>query len=221
MTAAKAIALFLVSGLLLPPAGGEEAPGAAPMYAVEIIVFEYLDQDRNSPEATAPVEPVAAASAGSEVPLAARPGFLLLEPHPQPDFLPLAADDYRLGAIYERLTRLDAYRPLLHTGWIQPARPRELSEPIVIGLHTPKVPGLGGQLLLSKERFVHLQVELQYQPPGTEDWQLAGSSGIHPAVIHESRRLRAAPLEYFDHPRFGVLASVRELPASEPEEPAT
>ncbi|RMF96353.1 MAG: hypothetical protein D6727_08540 [Gammaproteobacteria bacterium] len=208
MNRAGLIALLAASVAAPVHAADPEPETETAMYAVEIIVFEYLDQQRNTPEAPPPLTgfdgPVAAASSGPQ------PDFLLLEPHPQANFRPLPPEALELTGIWNRLQELDAYRPLLHAGWIQPGRSRELAEPILIGVHLPSVPGLSGQFLLSKERYEHLRVALQYQPPAAAD----GWPATRPvaAEIDESRRLRGDLLQYFDHPRFGVVARVRALP---------
>ncbi|HHQ15083.1 MAG TPA: hypothetical protein ENK16_08630, partial [Chromatiales bacterium] len=234
---------FLILALLLAVALLRPAPAANPdqpepeRYAVEVVVFEHLDQSRNTAEQPllaaltddlrqpAAPEPAEAdgtgAAAGvvlnpddsSQSPNEAGPGTRLRDTGPQP----LPSEQYQMNKVVERLQRLDAYRPILHVGWIQPALPRDEAQPIQIALQPAT--SLSGELLLYKERFLHLAVRMQLgQALSGENRTGIDTAAMTPAVIDESRRLRGDKPQYFDNPRFGVLARVWKLP---PEEPAT
>jgi hypothetical protein len=212
----------LLLAAVLPVSAQEETP-APSRYAVEVIVFENLDQSRSTPETPVPADPYAVAEPAPSARLATRPEleFLLLAPGSgQPGFTDLPATERRLEAAYQRLERLDAYRPLAYLAWVQPARPRAAAEPLAVAQTNLAAPGLAGHITLFKERFVHLDLDLDWDSwsgraaPGT------GSIPEAPAHIAESRRVRGDTVEYFDHPRFGAITYVRELP-EEPQPPAT
>ncbi len=216
---------MLAAAAALGPAATLSATEATPRYAVEVILFENVDQSRTTAELPAP-EIFSTASGESPLETAARdaqpvtprvhrgarPEFLLLEPYAgQADFLPLAADDMELGNTVGRLERLDAYAPLVHAGWSQRARPGQVADARDIAARLASGADLSGQITLYKDRFVHLRVELELT-------ERVASERVEPIRLIQSRRLRGQALHYFDHPRFGLLASVREIESG--EEPA-
>jgi len=244
----------LTGWLLLAGAGcavaATDAPAPVNRYAVELIVFRHLDQDRNTaeipaasslfrasplnltledlplapPTAPVPIEPAVPTPPARRAPL----GFHLLSLDPvYPDFVPLRADALNLTPVYARLQRIDAYEPLAHIGWVQPARTTGEARPYRFDAGAGAHPGLGGSVTLYKERFVHLEVDLTLavaaplfdvaQPspgqPFTERRFPGPTVADAPGAckLTESRRIRGATAHYFDHPRFGVIALVTEI----------
>lgn len=205
--------IALVALCLAGPQGHtQEDLEEPPRYAVEILVFQHLDQTRSTQETPPPPRPFA-----SEVPAAplAPPGpaleFVLLDPVTGgPGFAELAPDDMSLGDAWRRLERLDAYLPLAYLSWSQPARSRAAAQPLPVGNAGAAPPGLSGQITLYKERFLHLALDLAWQAsPGAP----ASLDEFAPPTtyIDESRRLISDLVQYFDNPRFGAIAYVREL----------
>ncbi len=225
---------LLLAGILVRPAPAADADESEPeRYAVEIIVFEHLDQSRNTaeqpllttvtndiPQPAAPERAeagdVIAADAlnlndSGQPPNEASSDMQLRNTRPQP----LPSDLFRMNTVFKRLRRLNAYRPILHIGWIQPASPRDEAQAKQIALQPAT--GLSGQVQLYKERFLHLAVRMKLQQPVSGYDQPAKQMFVNgPAVIDESRRLRGDKAQYFDNPRFGVLAKVWKLPAEMP-----
>lgn len=234
----------LIGWLLLAGAGcavaATDIPAPIERYTVELIVFRHVDQSRNTaeipaasslfraspldltledlplapPTAPIPIEPAVPAPLPRRAPL----GFYLLSLDPvYPDFVPLRADARALGPIYARLQRVDAYEPLAHVGWVQPARGTSDAKPYRFDSDSGPHREVGGSVTLYKERFVHLQIDLTLTDPAP----LPDSTKIFPGptatVTHddfkltESRRIRGPGVHYFDHPRFGVIAIVREV----------
>lgn len=234
-------------------------------YEVEIIVFRHIDQSRNTPEQPAgaslvraspldlfpesppaPLDPYADPLA--QPPFAARMSgpvvsFHLLEIYPQfPDFVPLNADDGELTGIYARLERLDAYEPIVHRTWMQGARPSDEAVPFEVSASDAEADfQLSGTVTLYKERYVHLEVNLDLAPTATElapieaetePWPEYGDvfAPVEPTQVplqdadstafelRESRRIRGVNAQYFDHPQFGVIARVSEIDLNEEEE---
>ena len=228
------VAVLNAAVALAQDAETEEAP---PRFAVEILVFENLDQSRNTPEVPPPPPLYADADQQPEKPVAeprtsrrdsdSTIEFLLLEPHPGlPDFLAVPPDRFELNQARERLERLDAYRPILHAGWTQQARRRGAARAAILGVDTVPSRELTGSIRLYKERYLHLVVDLELAAPeslpaATGDGIMLSSANAAPppAQIRESRRLRGELTQYFDHPRFGLLARVRQLDEPAAEEP--
>lgn len=82
---------------------------------------------------------------------------------------------------------------------------------------------LEGTIDLSRNRYLHLDVDLVYRPPVAP--QSGGLfsifKGDQPQVtayrMHQSRRVRSKQIHYFDHPRFGVLTVVTPVDITTPE----
>lgn len=210
----RLLPLLLVGVLAGSAAAETDEQPAEPRYAVEILIFEYLDRSGSTPEIPPP-----RSDDGIDAPGPARPppgkrspvGFLLLDPGAgPPDFLALEPQQLALNGAYQRLARLDAYRPLAVLGWTQRAWPRDAAEGLEVELDAAVPPGLSGRITLFKERFLHLAVDLEFTS-GTDRLQSPAGVPQPAARIVESRRLRGDEAQYFDHPRFGVIATVREL----------
>ncbi len=228
------LALVLLLLQVAHAASDDGQPESPQLYAVEIIVFEHLDQSRNTPE-QAPLpqpgagEPETSVSEVTEsAPQKAAPAGAfdtdIDETVPvesssidtdastaRAQFMPLGSAEYRMNDVLTRLKRLNAYRPILHVGWIQPAWSREDARPKEI----PRQPatGLSGKVILFKERFLHLVVDMKLGE--VQDSRAGRPPDPATTVINESRRLRSDKPQYFDNPRFGVLAKVWKLPQQE------
>jgi len=201
-------AALLLFGVLFDVAAQDES--APPdIYRVEVVVFRHVDQSRNTAEQAPPI-------AGPIVNLPPPQGhnrpkleFLLLDPKPVRIPLDLAREQLELDAVLARLERIDAYQPMLHFGWQQTEAGRAEARDYWLSEAVREQFGLSGKLRVYKERFLHLAMELEFDPRD-------GSGRL--AVIEESRRLRDDRLQYFDHPEFGVIAAVRKTDQAEPED---
>ncbi len=219
-------------------------------YTVELIIFEYADGADGTAEIFLPAEietpyfgdaadrqrtpgsaaafpldpageqietPPSVASDLQEIPTFARSGVTLL-----------GADQRRLTSVYERLSRLDAYRPLMHVAWRQPTRDEHLSVPIKLRRLGDPPLRLDGTIKLYLSRFLHLVVDLSLEDKAaqrisgsSERLQSTGSYGdnrysfepgsVSRSVfyqIKEDRIVKNGELRYFDHPKFGVIARI-------------
>ena len=86
-----------------------------------------------------------------------------------------------------------------------------------------------GTVQLSLSRYLHLAVDLIYQPTAgptnlesvNETDQAVTADTAPPAAtvfrLQESRRMRSSEIHYFDHPKFGAIALVTpyEIPTVE------
>jgi hypothetical protein len=195
-------------------------------YEVELIVFRLTDQSRTTPE-TASAEAVPRID-----PDIAPPDELtqsLAPERPEPPralldddnlFVPLNADRLQLTSVYRRLQEIDAYAPLLHTGWVQQARSTTEAIPNRLGRSSGGQSRLTGSVTLYKQRFLHLNIDLALESlagaPRTDERVFGDSSFVEaptrPAMrLQESRRIRGGDVNYFDHPQMGIIVTVREI----------
>lgn len=156
--------------------------------------------------------------------------FVLLEPVPStPDFVQLGWQQFMLVDVEERLYTIDAYEPVAHFGWLQTARGAADAvafDLVVTGIN-PEM--LTGTVTLYKQRFLHLEVDiaLSNDPDAGTSSPQGFWSKIMPLIedrkmmheIDQSRRIREGLLQYFDHPNFGVIATVTEIIDEEEELP--
>jgi hypothetical protein len=153
--------------------------------------------------------------------------------------LPLEQDEFGMQNIYDMLRRLDVYEPLMHVGWTQTAIPEENTPALRLDRLGPVPDGLDGTLKLYLGRFVHLVVDLSLDaesvaageerrpsrrfeaPPeefgdrrSNEGWRDNGLELLYEPVryrIREDRIMKTGETRYFDHPRFGVIATVMRI----------
>lgn len=149
----------------------------------------------------------------------------------------LPPDAYQLDAVYERLERLDAYRPLMRAAWIQPTLPEDATRPIKLRILGNPPLRLDGTVTLYLNRFLHLVMDLSLEEKapyrgGTEfrrgaafgsdeiraPFSFGSRSTITPSIyyrIQEDRIVRNGELRYYDHPKFGVIAKITRVEENE------
>jgi hypothetical protein len=135
----------------------------------------------------------------------------------------LRPDEMQLDEEYARISRVDAYQPLAHAGWVQDGLAEDEAHAIdvaYLGVANPS-----GTIRLYVSRFLHLNVDLTYRAPRSalpEDALAnpAGLSELHlpqQYVLHQQRRARSGELHYIDHPMFGLLFMIRPAPEEQEE----
>ncbi len=148
---------------------------------------------------------------------------------PPPPLEPVALPTWRqlldtsageLVAVYRRLAAQSGYRPLMHLIWEQPG---EVDQPApVVGFERLRLGSdeLVGAARLSRSRFLHLQLDLEFLNPedGVAVPRPMGDDGtgevrllVPRYRIEESRRMRSGEVHYFDHPAFGVIATIQPV----------
>ena len=163
-----------------------------------------------------------------EIPTYESAGFKLIDPA-----------DYQLRNAWNRLVDLDAYQPLMHTGWIQPTLEKDDTEPLPLRRLGDPPLRLNGAISLYLSRFLHLVVDLSLEHKTPQrmiatqervryygDNQSRASLSFDPEFItpsifyriEEDRIVRNNELRYFDHPKFGVLARITRIEEEAPEE---
>jgi hypothetical protein len=210
--------LFLYLLLLITPEALSDSPT---WYEVEILVFEHLTPNTRDLELTS-LEPRLPTSE----PIGKSPSAETHAPSQETvaNPLPLPPRVWKLTDIAQHLNKSSHYRTLLHQAWKQIATAYQQAPSVTLRLPFPEnTPGnpldpqLEGSIILSRGRFLHLALDLLYRylPPASmlprpeED---SANSSLH-VRLTQSRRIRIQELHYFDHPRFGVLAQVRQSAA--------
>ena len=143
--------------------------------------------------------------------------------YPGSSFTKLSADNFRLKPVRYTLQRAGEYSVLYHRAWRQLAYSPSRAVSYPIGTTTDSGYRLEGVLQLKRGRYLHLDVDLRLldsvaQAPG----QFVPSQELPRAYrLTERRRLRGDKLQYFDHPRFGLLVLVTPVSTPEPAEDET
>lgn len=155
----------------------------------------------------------------------------------------LARDELTMGATWGHLRRLDAYRPLMHFGWTQPAIPKDQTRSLQLQRFGKVPAGLDGTLQLFLSRFLHLVVDVSLAAPESARARAADLVATEQSVdifgderarraydrdafapqyaplqyrIFEDRIMKNGETRYYDHPKLGVVAKVTRVE----EEPA-
>jgi hypothetical protein len=157
------------------------------------------------------------------------------------DAVLLLDDERSMQRAHSQLVRLDAYEPLLYTGWSQLALAPKDTKPIELTFFGRVPPGLAGSFKLYMSRFLHLVVDLTlddgespaepapYAEPafsfGDErvgfDTSPVRAPGPVRFRIEEDRIIKNGDIRYFDHPKFGIVVKVTRVDPPEPgEQPA-
>ena len=143
--------------------------------------------------------------------------------YPGSSFTKLSADSYRLKPVRYTLQRAGEYSVLYHRAWRQLAYSPSRAVSYPIQTTTDSGYRLEGALQLKRGRHLHLDVDLQLLDTGLQSpgQFLPGQELPRAYRLTERRRLRGDKLQYFDHPRFGLLVLVTPVSTPEPAEDET
>jgi len=147
-------------------------------------------------------------------------------------------EERSMEAVWKKLDTLDAYRPVLWSGWTQAVRDESATPDLPLRRLGAAPLELDGTLKLYLSRYLHLVVDLELEDrvataAATNPY---GETAIGdrlrygripdpyaaPTVryrIDEDRIVRSDELRYFDHPKFGVIARITRI--DEPAADAT
>jgi hypothetical protein len=166
-------------------------------YHFEIIVFE---QDRvNSELFEAKSSTIRFPRRKFELTRTAYPKSLLLINPIQ--FSRLNRDDLQLDSVYRHLVRRKAYKPLIHTAWMQSVKSDSASKPVVVSVpfSMRNSHPVQGYITLQRGYYLHLKVQFEFEKEGVF------------YLMDQRRRVRLSETHYFDHPVFGVIVYVERL----------
>jgi hypothetical protein len=194
--------LAFLALLALGPAAAQQSTAGLQSYDVELVIFRTLN-----PNATAEAWNMEAAAAGQRLAIPdEEPSPFATPAAPPPPttvtFPALAASKFKLTAVTDTLRRSRNYQPLAHFGWTQPGFPRNAVQAMSINSMVPGSSRVVGQVALWRGRYLHLTLDLVYEPQAVEE------SGQR-FVLRQTRRMRSNENHYLDHPRFGVIAVIR------------
>jgi hypothetical protein len=184
---------------------------AAEIYDVEVVIFRHAAAGDNGEQWSRPVGDNTRAT-----------GFF-----PENQFTELAASRYQLNAISHSLQKSGSYSVLFHRAWRQLAYDR--THAVDYPVHSLVVDNeysVEGRIRLVRERYLHLDVDLQLMSArGNSAILYSDGPGSVPVFeLSEKRRIRSNVVHYFDHPRFGMIARVTPYtppqPAAAVDEPA-
>lgn len=180
----KRLIVTLCLVLLALPARAVTTSPPVPSYDIEVLVFEMRLPDYEGAElwTTDNLKPVETADAVAigETPVASE-----------------------LSGAATALRADSRFRVLLHKRWTQPAEARSSTKPVRLSTGDRE---LEGTLRFYIARFLHLEVNLAFQPIALVQTAFPAES---PAFqINEQRRIKTQELHYFDHPKFGAIVRV-------------
>ena len=195
----RIISILLV--LMLPT-----AVNAANWYKVELLVFENLGPDYSGevwdvqheyPDLQRSVE-IITAIPGDEDGLIAFKG--------------LNAAAKKLSGIYASLKSSSEYRPIMHTGWQQPAMNGNNARSVHIKLEDQFKTRLDGSVRIRSGHYLYIDIDLAYfhgLSAGSEAEKLNSNAAF--TLMNETRKVKLNEIHYFDHPLFGLVMRVSRL----------
>jgi hypothetical protein len=218
-----------------------EAPadGTARRYAVEFIIFKYREMESPGTEVFVPerIDPELIDNTGS-VPEFGDTTAAPDAADPLPEafrYRMLRDDELALKDTERMLSRLQAYEPLMHFGWVQESVPDAAAPALALERFGTPPEGLEGTVSLSLSRFLHLGVDLSLaadesrRPPAPAIPERTGAPPDAQPVddgmpvryaplryqISETRIMKSGETRYYDHPHFGVIARVTRIEDAE------
>jgi Peptidoglycan-binding protein, CsiV len=194
--------LAFVALCALGPAAAQQPAAGLQSYDVELVIFRTLRSNATAEEWNMEA---AAASQRLAIPDDEEPSPFATPAAPPPTtvtFPALPASKFKLTAVTDTLRRSRNYQPLAHFGWTQPGFARNAVQAMSINSMVPGASGVVGQVALWRGRYLHLTLDVVYEPQSAEE------SGQR-FVLRQTRRMRSNENHYLDHPRFGVIAVIR------------
>ena len=114
-------------------------------------------------------------------------------------------DNISLQKAYYSIATNNAYEPVWYKSWVQSIASNRVSGAMPIGKSLGDGNLLNGFIRVQRGHYVHLLIDLEYSPESVN----AEAPLIY--RIKEKRRIKLNEIHYFDHPRFGVIATIRPL----------
>lgn len=211
-------AVIATLALIVGSAGAQQAAAGLQSYDVELVIFRTLSSSATPEDwakETHPGQQLILSDDESATPGAAVQSAPLATA--TETFPPLAAGKLKLVAIADTLRRSRNYQPLAHFGWTQPGFPRTEAHYMSIdsqaaagsgqrsgqgsGQGSGQESGLSGRVSVSRGRYLHLTLDLLYEPPNEPGQRY---------VLRQTRRMRSNERHYIDHPKFGVVAVIMQ-----------
>lgn len=177
----RRFAILLLGWLSIVSAFGQTPSTPSASYDVEVLVFEMQLPELEGAELWTRIDQ----------PMDATEAVLPNEMPPTEDF----------AATAEALRSDARFRVLLQKRWVQTAEPKSGGPAMQLATWDRE---LDGTLKFYLSRFLHIELNLLFQPKTA----VIGGDAAPSYVIREQRRVRSNEINYFDHPKFGVLVRV-------------
>lgn len=171
----------------------DSAAPVATQYDIELIVFQNLSSNA-SPEDWA-LEDAAANRGKTPSANSAEDSLALTDSAPGLQALP--SEQFKLNALAGGLRVSRGYRVLAHTAWTQSAAPLRSGSYTALNTLFPNGSPLTGGAKLSRGSTLHLALDLRLNSPEGPRY-----------VLRQTRQIKVGERHYFDHPHFGVIATV-------------
>jgi len=195
----KLFSIYAISLLLL--SSSAFADQQKNWYSVEYIVFE------NKPLGNQSLEP------WTKTPFTMPSNVRAPNKHSAiKEFSLLRVNQQQLHGVLARLKSLSSYQPLAHGGWIQSLAENSQSQPVPI-TSLAKNQQLEGTIRFHRGKYLHLDFDLQLSDTPTLPTYDSNEITTAPSLyrLTESRRIKTGESNYFDHPRFGVIAIIEKI----------
>lgn len=180
----RRLIVILIGWLAFSPLSGA-APKEA-TYDVEILVFETQMPDFDGAELWT---------------------YATRSPHPTAMVIEGLSPSNDFSNAMASLRNDGRYRVLLHKRWSQVAESKSSKPPVLLSTENE----LNGTFKFYLSRFLHVELNVAYQPASGSP-EAASINGLPTFVINEQRRIKSNEMNYFDHPKFGVLVRVTPIP---------
>lgn len=166
----------------------------ATQYDIELIVFQNLSGNA-SPEDWALEDAAANRGKNPAADNAVEDSLALTDNAPGLQALP--SEQFKLNALAGGLRASRGYRVLAHTAWTQSAVPLRSGAYTALTTLFPNGSPLAGGARLSRGSTLHLALDLRLNNPDGPRY-----------VLRQTRQIKRGERHYFDHPHFGVIATV-------------
>lgn len=177
----RRLTVVLLAWLGVVPAFGQAPSAPSANYEVEVLVFEMRLPELEGSELWTRIEqPVDTTTAVV------------------PEEMPPTSD---FAAAAETLRRDGRFRVLLQKRWVQTADAKSNVPAMHLATSDRE---LDGTLKFYLSRFLHVELNVLFQPQTA----VIGGEAMPSYVINEQRRVKSNEINYFDHPKFGVLVRV-------------
>jgi hypothetical protein len=210
----KLLCLATVALLIAAPyAIAQEAEDAEkpPVYQVELLIFQHMDQTRTTSEILRMPEAEIADILEQDLPRLATTqdpeSAYAIAGNNATFWQLLDSNQLLLNNVSQRLDKLSAYHLISHTGWLQTAPDVALANAIPLAELGIGFDQATGNIKLLKRRYLHLAVDVSLATGDRDAFQVFSAPKAAPA-INDSRRIRLEQLVYFDQPQFGIIAMV-------------
>jgi hypothetical protein len=187
---------LLICSLVLALGSNPTALAEVPVYDVEVVIFS----NNNSGDD------------GEHWPTAASDGLNTRAPGYDARISKLPESSYRLNNVSNSLRHSSGYSVLYHSAWRLPAYDSRNALTYPVNQYVRNgTQHLNGSIKLVRERYLHLDVDLLLTSASSAAKlsSAEGESGSPVFELREKRRIKkSGTVHYFDHPRFGMIATV-------------